>query len=285
MTSVAVLCAALLHASWNALAKGTEDRFGLFARMNLVALFVSVPLFFFVPAPAAAAVPWLVVSAVVHVAYSLALLLAYKIGDFNLTYPFARGLGPILVAGFTLGIGEHLSPTAAAGMAVISGSVCVLGLTPWRAISANRPALAAAAATGVSIACYTLVDGFGVRRADSAAGYTLGMFSIQAILTCLLLRTAAVGTRLDRARTASSHRRTWVLAASTSVMSLSAYGLVLWAQTRGNLAAVAALRESSTVVAAVIGWVVFKESMSRTRAAASAGIAIGAALLAVAGAS
>ena len=285
MTSVAVLCAAVLHASWNALAKGTEDRFGLFVRMNLVALFVSVTLFFCVPAPTVAAVPWLVVSAVVHVAYSLALLSAYKVGDFNLTYPLARGLGPILVAGFAVGIGEHLSPTAAAGMALISGSVCVLGLTPWRAVSSNRAALAAATATGVAIAAYTLIDGFGVRRADSAAGYTLGMFSVQAMLTCLLLRTAAVGTRLDRAPTAVSSSRTWVLAASASVMSLSAYGLVLWAQTRGSLAAVAALRESSTVVAAVIGWVVFKESMSRTRAAASATIAIGAALLALAGAS
>jgi drug/metabolite transporter (DMT)-like permease len=286
MTSAAVLSAAVLHASWNALAKGTVDRFGLFVRMNIISLVVTSSALFFVRGPACPSVPWLAASALIHVVYSLALLFAYRLGDFNLTYPIARGLGPVLVAAVAIAVGQRLSASAATGLAITSASVCFLGLTPWRAVRANRPAVFAAIATGFAIAGYTLVDGFGVRRSDSAIGYTLAMSAVQAIVTCGVFCVPGIRRRLTTLSAPTVRRRPeWRIAGAATVMSLTAYGLVLFAQTRGQLAAVAALRESSTVFAAVIGWLVFKESMSRSRVAASGAIAVGAALLALAGAS
>lgn len=287
MTSAAVLCAAVLHASWNALAKGTGDRLGLFTRMAAITLVISGGGFFLVPCPASASVPWLVVSAVVHVLYSLGLLVAYRLGDFNLSYPVARGLGPVLVAAVTAAVGQPLSLVAASGVAVISTSVCFMGLTPWRVVRTNLPALSAAVATGFAIATYTLIDGFGVRRSGSAVGYTLAMSAIQAAVTCGVLLAPGVRARLaGRHRPAAAPKPpTWRFAVAAALMSVAAYGLVLLAQTHGDLAAVAALRETSTVVATLIGWVVFHETMSRSRVAASGAIAAGAAILAVAGAS
>jgi len=72
-----------------------------------------------------------------------------------------------------------------------------------------------------------------------------------------------------------------LVAALVMVLTTLAYGLVLWAQTHGALAAVAALRESSVVVAALIGLVVFREPLGRVRIAASVAVTLGVVLLAV----
>ncbi|GAA1876101.1 EamA family transporter [Asanoa iriomotensis] len=274
---VAVLAAAVLHASWNALVKATGDQVGIFGRSGLIGLAMCAVGIWFVDPPAAGAWGWLIASVVIHVGYNLGLLAAYRLGDFNQTYPLARGLGPVVVAVVAaLALDEPLSPLPAVGVLVIAGAIGVLGLTPWRKVKANRPAVLAAIFTGVTIASYTLVDGVGVRSSGSAAGYTLWLLGLQSAVTAVL----ALGLRRDT-RLLAAGGRAWSAAAAVAVLSTLAYGLVLWAQTRGALAAVAALRESSVVVAAVIGMLAFKEPMGRVRIAASIAVALGVALLAV----
>ncbi|MEV0715048.1 EamA family transporter [Asanoa sp. NPDC050611] len=275
---LAVLAAAVLHASWNALVKATDDQVGIFARSSLVGAVICAVGLWFVDMPAAASWGWLIASALIHVAYNLGLLAAYRLGDFNQTYPLARGLGPVVVAVVAaLVLDEPLAPLPAIGVLVIAGAIAVLGLTPWRRVKANRPAVLAAVFTGLTIASYTLVDGIGVRRSDSAAGYTLWLVGLECAATAVL----ALALRRDTPMLAAGGRA-WVAAVAVTVMSTLAYGLVLWAQTRGALAAVAALRESSVVVAAVIGMLAFKEPMGRVRVAASIAVAVGVALLAAA---
>src|SRR5262245_25866768 len=93
-TIVAVLVAAVLHAGWNAIAKAERDRLGMFARTSVFGVAVAVVGLCLVSGPARASWPWLVASVLVHVAYNGGLLYAYRVGDFNLTYPLARGIGP-----------------------------------------------------------------------------------------------------------------------------------------------------------------------------------------------
>lgn len=272
MTVIAVLLAAGLHAGWNALAKGSPDRIGLLARSCLAGVVLAAVGLLFVRSPAAAAWPWLAASIVIHVLYNAGLMYAYRVGDFNQTYPVARGVGPIVVALFAaVALSERLSAPAAVGVVVIAASIGVLGLTPWDRVRTQRTAVLAAVFTGLTIAAYTIVDGVGVRLSGAAAGYTLWLVGIQSGVTALAL------VFLRRGRT----RPSWGLAALTAAMSAAAYGLVLWAQTRGALAAVAALRESSVVVAALIGMLFFKEPMGRVRIAASIAVAAGVVLLAL----
>jgi drug/metabolite transporter (DMT)-like permease len=281
---VAVLAAAVLHAGWNAIAKGVSDRLGLFARAGVANLVVAGVALWWVAAPARASWPWLGASVAVHVGYNLALLTAYRVGDFNQTYPLARGLGPLVVAGVAvLVIGEPLPPVPAMGVVLIAGAVAVLGLTPWRRVRAHRPAVIAAVLTGLAIATYTLIDGFGVRRSGTPAGYTLWLVGLQGLVTVAAIAAARRMRRAAQAEPAgdATTARAWSVAAATGLMSMLAYGLVLWAQTHGALAAVAALRESSVVVAAAIGVVLFNEPMGRVRIIASAAVVTGAVLLAV----
>lgn len=278
----AVLAAAVLHASWNAIAKGVGDRLSLFARMSAVGAVGAGFAVCWVDPPAAASWPWLIASVIVHLGYNLALLAAYQVGHFNQTYPLARGLGPLLVAAVAvLVIGEPLPAVPAMGVVLIAGAVAVLGLTPWRQVRANRPALAAAILTGVTIAAYTVCDGVGVRRSGSALSYTLWLFGLQGVVTVLAIAGYRRVRRRDNTPARTGTVRGWSGAAVASLMSMAAYGLVLWAQTRGALAAVAALRESSVVVAAAIGMVFFQEPMGRARIVASVAVALGVVLLAL----
>jgi drug/metabolite transporter (DMT)-like permease len=278
MIVAAVLLAAVLHASWNAVAKGVADRLGLFLRTSVVGAVVCGVALPFVAPPAPGAWPWLLSSVVVHVLYNFGLIAAYRLGDFNQTYPLARGVGPIVVAVVaTLVLDEPLAPLPAAGVALIAGAIALLGLTPWARVRENRAAVGAAVLTGLTIAAYTLFDGIGVRAAGTTAGYTAWLMGLE----CLALIAVVAARRRRMPYDGRADGRAWLVAAAVAVMSVLAYGLVLWAQSRGALAAVAALRESSVVVAALIGVLVFKEPLGRVRVAASVAVTVGVVLLAV----
>ena len=238
--TVAVLVAAVLHAAWNALLKGVEDRLATVVLLDLTGLVV-VPL---VPVPAPASRGLLVASVVLHLGYELLLLVAYRAGDLSQVYPVARGTAPLLVAAYAgLVLGERLAPVQLAGLAGVCAGLLVLAQagrgTRWRA--AVGPALA----TGVFIAAYTVADGLGVRRAGTVTGYVAWLFLLHGLpipLYALATRRPALAGRLRR------HLGPGVAA---GLLSVAAYGLVLWAQRRGALAEVAALRETSVLVAAL----------------------------------
>ncbi len=70
-------------------------------------------------------------------------------------------------------------------------------------------------------------------------------------------------------------RPVWRIGLTGGALSAAAYGLVLWAQTRGALADVAALRESSIIVGALIGAVYFKEGFGPARVIATCAVTAG----------
>jgi drug/metabolite transporter (DMT)-like permease len=276
----AVLVAAVLHAGWNAMAKQVDDRIALFGQTGVLSVVLAFPLLLWVAQPARASWFWLAASVVVHLFYNFALIAAYQVGEFSQTYPIARGVGPLTVAAVAvLLLHEPMSALTTVGVALIAGAIALLGLVPWRKVRANRTAVLTAVVTGLAIASYTVIDGIGVRRSGSPVGYTLWLVGLQGVLLTVISvgvnrrRAARAGTA-DRPRTSS-----WLPATAISVMSSLAYGLVLWAQSRGALAAVAALRESSVIVAAVIGAVFFGESMGRLRIICGVGVAAGVVLL------
>jgi drug/metabolite transporter (DMT)-like permease len=267
--TAAVLLAAVLHATWNAVVKQVDDRLAGFVLLDLtgVALcLLAVPL---LPGPAPASRAFLALSVVLHLGYKLFLMGAYRAGDLSQVYPLARGSAPPLVAGFAgLVLGERLGPAQLTGVLVVSvGLVLLAGV--GGAASGPPAATWLALATGVFIAAYTVADGLGVRRSGSALGYTAWLFLLQG----LALPGYAVATRWPALR---GLRAGQVASGTTAgVLSLAAYGLVIWAQSRGALAVVAALRETSVVVAALIGSVVFGERFGRRRLLAAALVTAG----------
>lgn len=272
----AVLLAAVLHAAWNALAHAIDDQLAGFALIGVGVTLGALVMVLASPAPAPASWPFLGASVVLHVAYNLLLMRCYRLGEFSQVYPLARGTSPWLVAvGAALFLGEDLSAVRLAGVLVISvglGMLVLVGGVPTRAA---RPALAAALLTGVAIAAYTTVDGAGVRSAGTVAGYTGWLFLLQGPVLPLL----AVATR--RGALWRQLRPHLLRGLGGGALSLAAYGLVLGAQTRGALAPIAALRETSVIVGAVIGAVLFGERFGRWRIAATVLVAVGVVLIAL----
>lgn len=265
-----VLLAAVLHASWNAIAHAITDRLIGFALMGVTDVVVGGAIVALAPAPARGSWPYVAVSAAVHVVYMLLLMRCYRIGDFGQMYPISRGTAPWLVAiGAALFAGEALPWPRLLGVAVISAGLLCLVFAGGVPSGTQRTAIGAAVLTGVSIACYTTLDGLGVRQAGSAAGYTGWLFLLQGPAVPIL-------AFLVRREQLWSQARVHAWAGLTGgALSLLAYGLVLWAQTRGPLALVAALRESSVVAGALIGALVFHEHFGRWRVLAAVLVALG----------
>lgn len=272
--TVAVLVAAVLHAAWNALAHAITDQLVGFALIGAATTIGAVAMVLTSPAPSRTSWSSPAASAVLHVAYNLLLMRCYRLGEFGQVYPLARGTSPWLVAiGAALFAGEHLPAVRVAGVFVVSlglASLVFAGGVPARSA---RPAIAAALLTGVMIAAYTTVDGVGVRHAGTAAGYTGWLFLLQGPV----LPLAAVATR--RRRLWRQVRPHLAVGLTGGVLSLAAYALVLWAQTRGALAPIAALRETSVIIGAALGAVVFHERFGRWRIAATVLVAIGVLLI------
>ncbi|MFF1904909.1 EamA family transporter [Kitasatospora sp. NPDC058218] len=271
---VAVLAAAVLHAVWNGLAHRIPDKLVGFALINLAYTACAVVLVALNPLPAAAAWPYLIASVVMQVASQLLLLRAYQLGDFGQMYPIARGSAPLLVALLSVTLlGQGLGGGELLGVLVISCGLIGLALAKGIPGRAQLPALGAAAGTGVMIASYTVLDGSGVRHAGTVGGYVAWLFLLQGPSLALIAwvrrgRGLFVGVG-----------RVVPVGIVGGVLSLTAYGLVVWAQSRGNLATIAALRETSIVIAALIATVVFRERLGRLRMTASAAVLAGIAVL------
>ena len=170
----AVLCGALLHASWNALIKSGDDKALDTALIHVLGCAVGAVLVAIFGLPRREALPWLAASLVIHIGYYVTLVGAYRHGELGFAYPIMRGTAPLIVAVLSGKlIGEHLPPAAWLGVAGISGGVLLIGLTRSArgAVGTRRHALAYALANAAIIAAYTIVDGSGVRASGNAMQY------------------------------------------------------------------------------------------------------------------
>ncbi len=271
-----VLGAALLHASWNALVKTGGDPFVRLAVLNLVTGVCAFPFLFVTAVPAVASWPCLFASVVIHHGYYLALGYGYRHGDLSHVYPIARGIAPPLVALVAWGFaGESPGALGLVAILVISGGILSLAFTDDGRLGALKP-LGFALATGVTIAGYTLSDGLGGRRAGDVFGYIAWLFAIDA------LPFALVVAYRYRARLGEALGRAWRPAAAGGVLAAAAYALVIWAMTRAPMAQVSALRETSVIMAALIGTRLLREPFGRRRIFAAGLVAVGVVLLEVA---
>ena len=265
LLTAVVLVAALLHAIWNAILKPVDDRLQVLA-LGFLALSGACLVVAPFAVPVRAAWPFLATSCLLHGIYNVSLSRCYRLGDFNQVYPLARGTSPLVVAvAAAVVAGEHLSGGRLAGVLVISAGLAVLAGRPH---PGQGPAVRMAIATGLLISAYTVVDGLGVRHAQDALAYTVWLFAAEGVV---MLPFVVGTTGLVRAR--------WRRGCLTAVLAGVAYGLVIWAQRRGALAEVAALRETSVVAAAIIGAAVFKERLGARRVVMSGMVAAGIALL------
>lgn len=270
-----ILSAALLHAVWNAIVKSAVDRtttLGLVAVGHVLPGLVMVIL---LPLPSAASAPYILLSTVVHFAYFYLLGRAYQHGDLSVVYPIARGVVPALVSlwAFLL-LGEVLPLMAWVGIGLIAAGIL---LSNWKALRSGigKTALILSLGTGFCISVYSLVDGVGVRL----SGNTLSYWAWGAFLHLFI--AGFIGWR-KRDTLAQLPAKIWLTGIAGGMVSIVAYGLVLYAKNFAPLGAVSALRETSVIFATLIGFVILKEGNWKRRLAAAVLMTIGIAVIGMA---
>ena len=269
---IAVIAAGALHAIWNTLVKAGSDRTATFALVMLGAGLVWLPVGVILGFPAAASWPYLAASCFIHLFYSLFLLSAYRHGDLSQVYPIARGSAPALVAlGAWSLAGEGLTGLELLGLAAVSGGI--ISLACLRGRSHGRMGVAYALLTGLTIGGYVTADGMGVRAAGEPFAYIAWLFVIQGALL------GAVGWWLRRETLYAALRASWVPGLCGGVIASLSYGIAIWAMTVAPMAHVTALRETSVLIATLIGVRLLGEPFGRHRVLAAVVVAGGAIVL------
>lgn len=267
--ALAILLAALMHAGWNVLLKNASD--GLLDTVGLAvaASLIAACLLPFVPLPASASWPWMIGTLSVHVAYFLLLAESYRRTDLSLAYPLMRGTAPLLVAAASPILGEPANAGLLLGVACVGTGILLPTAAGIWSGGVRGSALLFALANSLVIALYTIFDGLGVRAAGNPLSYILWLFFLNAwaILAVVCWH---------RGRGVFGHlRRRWAHHLLGAAMSIGSYGIVLWAMTVAPLAAVAALRETSVVFAAIFGAALLKESMGLYRILGACAVGLG----------
>jgi drug/metabolite transporter (DMT)-like permease len=264
------LAAAFLHAFWNLLIARATDSESATAVALLVALVAYAPVAALTWRFDTAAIPYIAVTSFLQLGYVILLAAAYGRAELSVVYPIARGTAPVLVlivGVVALGIGT--SPAQALGVTLVgTGVLLVRGL--------RRRADPAGVLFGLAIACfiagYTLVDKYGIRYAAPFVYLELAM------LVSGLGYSAGVAH--VRGREALRAAFGWSTVAA-GLATFGAYGLVLAALQRASAASVAAVRETSIVIAAGLAALVLKEPVGPERLAGAVLVATGVVVLAL----
>lgn len=281
MTSLAlllVLIAALLHATWNLCAKRASGGlpFVYLVALIIAACYVPVTAFYLwwrEPTIAWGAMTWVLGSGVLKTAYSLYLQRSYRVGDFSLIYPLARGTGPLLstLAAIVL-FGERPTPLALGGGIIIVGSIFVMtggAKLMQQNLAHLRHAVGCGLMSGVFIAAYTLWDRHGV----AGLALTPLLYDAGTALTQLLLLTPFGLKRWPEVVACWQNQRRYAF--GVALLSPIAYVLVLTALSFTPVSYIAPAREVSIVIGAFIGAKVLKEADGRKRLWAATAMALG----------
>ncbi len=251
----ALLIGAMLHAGWNALVRRDPDRNAAAVTVAGGGAVIGLVLVPFLPAIAPGAVPYVLASGIIHLAYFALIGRAYRHGELSIAYPIMRGLAPLIATIAAVVLVEPASAKVLVGVIVVATGVVSLGADGLR----KRHAIGAAFGNAFVIAAYTLVDGLGVRISGSPAAYVAWILLASGVVT-------VAGHIVGRGRTAVAELTARVpLALASGGMTYAAYGIALWAMTLAPIGAVAAIRESSVLFATAIGAAMLHEKFGTTR--------------------
>ncbi|QHP93767.1 hypothetical protein B7760_05540 [Burkholderia glumae] len=268
-----VLFSALLHAVWNAFLHVSEDRVIQLGAMALPYLAAGAAGALWLPAPAPGAWPCIAASATLELGYCLALLRAYRSGEFSQIYPIARGSSPLLIALLALpALGERPSAWGLAGIVLVSLGIMSLGLR--RGLRLSGESVPYAVLTGVFSAAYSVVDGIGVRLAGNSLSYVCWVYLLWNLPQFALVCALRGGPR----RLLASRATLW-RGVGAGTCALGAYAIVTLAYRHLPVASVSALRETSSIFAIGIGWFALRERPTARRLAACVMVAAGAVLI------
>lgn len=271
----ALLAASLLHASWHALVKSTADRVLALAGMNIVSAAVALALLPFTQPLPVFAFSIMAVSVLLHGTYKILIAQLYDRADLGQAYPLARGFTPLMAAVLAfMMLGEVPGAWGQAGIACVCAGILLIALEKG-GYRISGKALTLALLVGLSVAAYSVIDAYGIRLSGDWFSFTVWLVLLDgcAFIAYALItrkRTALRIWRLELTRTGLS-----------GILGVISFGTFMWALGRAPVGAVAAVRESSVLFAALLGALALGEHGTWMRYTAATAVMAGIAVIAL----
>lgn len=276
------LLAAVSHAVFGALQKGRHDPWISRAAIDCFITLYALAMIPLVPWPEPHMWPIFAGAWVIHILYKILQAMTYSRGAFTVVYPVVRGTAPLFaVIGAGLIFGEHFTAGQWAGVGVLLAGIFGLAAYNLRHVTVDRDtlvaALALAVATGGFVALYTTYDAYGIRASTDPFTFLVWFFLIDGITLPLVYARRL--WRIPAPDRAALMRR----GAIGAVVAYFSFGAIMLATRLDKVGEAAVLRETSTVFAALIGWLMLGEAVGPRRAGLMALIAAGAVIVKMAG--
>jgi drug/metabolite transporter (DMT)-like permease len=274
------IAAAVLHALFGALQKGRHDPWLSRGAMDFCYGIIAAPFaLFVVPWPEPHMWPLFAGMFVIHTLYKFAQGYTYTKGAYTVVYPVVRGTGPlftVLAAGLVFG--EHFNAVQWFGVGVLIAGIFGLALYNLKTITVDRdtmgPALMFAVLTGGFVALYTTYDAYGIRATADPFTFLAWFFFIDGFIMPIF-----AANRYRRMADAPALGPLMLRGLFGGIVAYFSFGFILLATRLDNVGEAAVLRETSTVFAALIGWLVLKEKVGPYRLALMGLIALGAVIV------
>ena len=254
-----ILFAAILHATWNLIIKSLPDSLVAMGMMNLLQSIVFIPLVFLVPLPSDITWYFIFGSVILHNVYFITLGQTYNKDDLTIIYPIARGCAPVFVAILSLIIlKEKISMQGTLGIIIVSLALLLLTAEHYKK-KFNFYVFKISIFIALVISIYTLFDSAGIRSSKNSISYIIWIFLLEGWVTFgyVYLR--------KKNEVFKTNKKEYILISLGSLMSFVAYGIVMSAFKYIHTGYVASLRESSIIMATLLGLLFLKEKISIIR--------------------
>ncbi|KPU84313.1 multidrug transporter [Marinosulfonomonas sp. PRT-SC04] len=275
------LLSAVLHAFFGALQKGRHDPWLTRGAIDISYGLIAAPFALFV-------VPWpephmwliFIGAFVIHCVYKYLQAMAYVRGAYTVVYPVVRGTGPLFaIVGAYLLFDERFSARQWAGVAVLLAGIYGLALYNLRTVTVGREtikmALVLAVLTGLTVSTYTTYDAYAIRASTDPFTFLAWFFMLDGLFFMPTIAAFRYRAMVDPPDLGPLMMRGLI----GGVIAIISFGGIILATRLANVGQVAVLRETSTVFAALIGWLVLKEQIGPRRFLLMALIALGAVIV------
>jgi drug/metabolite transporter (DMT)-like permease len=278
------LLAAFLHAVFGALQKGRHDPWLSRGSIDFFYAAMAAPLaLFVVPWPEPHMWPIFAIAWAIHMVYKTLQAMAYSRGSYTVVYPVVRGTGPFFtVIGAYLLFQETFTLTQWLGVGVLLSGIFGLAVYNYVKLDVDRSTLGAAlilaVMTGSLVAAYTTYDAYGIRATADPFTFLAWFFLFDG-----LVMPVVAGVRWRSMVDKPALPPLLLRGVVGAIVAFLSFGSVMLATRLDKVGEAAVLRETSTVFAALIGWVVLKETVGPRRLALMALIAVGAVIVEMGG--
>jgi len=252
-----ILFAALCHAGWSTIVKRHKS-FSIMGMTCIVEIVVFTPLIFFVPFPPLEIWYFIIASVILHGLYRLSVIYSYRFGDLSFVYPVARGGSSLLIVILTLIIiQEHISLLGFVGILTVCIGIFLISYN--KNLKFNFTAFTLAVCTALLITIYTIIDGMGVRLSENKFSFLFWLLLLNGIPLLLI----SIFSKEKLLSNINAKIIFWGIPAG--ILAILSYGIVVWSMQYLEIAYVSSIRETSIVLATIMGFIILKEKKAKAR--------------------